>query len=36
MADRVLGSDFLVEHAMSLLGGPGIRSIIVFGGLRGR
>lgn len=35
MADRVLGSDLLLEGAMSLLGGPGIRSIIVFGGLRG-
>jgi len=35
MADRVLGSDLLLEGTMSLLGGPGIRSIIVFGGLRG-
>ncbi|WP_214083907.1 NAD(P)/FAD-dependent oxidoreductase [Methanoculleus sp.] len=36
MADRVFGSDFLIERAMSLLGGHGIRNAIVFGGLRGR
>ncbi|MCM2466198.1 NAD(P)/FAD-dependent oxidoreductase [Methanoculleus sp. CWC-02] len=36
MADRILGSDFLLERAMNLLGGRGIRNVIVFGGLRGR
>ncbi len=36
MADRVLGSDFLLEGAMSLLDGRGIRNVIVFGGLQGR
>lgn len=35
-ADRILGSDFLLEQAMGILGGRGIRNIIVFGGLRGR
>ncbi|WP_292520492.1 NAD(P)/FAD-dependent oxidoreductase [Methanoculleus sp.] len=33
MADRVLRSDFLIERAMHLLGGRGIRDMIVFGGL---
>ncbi|WP_292729272.1 NAD(P)/FAD-dependent oxidoreductase [Methanoculleus sp.] len=35
-ADRILGSDFLLEQAMGILGGRGIRNIIVLGGLRGR
>jgi digeranylgeranylglycerophospholipid reductase len=35
-ADRILGSDFLLEQAMGILGGRGIRNIVVFGGLRGR
>ncbi len=35
MADRVLGSDFMLERAMSLLGGRGIGNVIIFGGLRG-
>ncbi|WP_292395894.1 geranylgeranyl reductase family protein [Methanoculleus sp. UBA303] len=34
MADRFLGSDFLLERVMGLLGNHGIRNIIVFGGLR--
>jgi len=34
MADRILGSDFLLESAMSLLGGRGIQNVIIFGGLR--
>jgi digeranylgeranylglycerophospholipid reductase len=36
MADRFLGSDFLVERTMGMLGGGGIRNLIVFGGLSGR
>ncbi len=36
MADRFLGSDFLIERAMAMLGGPGIRNLIVFGDLKGR
>jgi len=33
MADWVLGSDFLIERAMAALGGPGMRNVIVYGGL---
>jgi len=35
MADRVLRSDLLIERAMHLLGGRGIRNAIVLGGLAG-
>lgn len=35
MADRVLGSDLLVEQAMRILGDRGIRNVIVYGGVRG-
>lgn len=34
MADRVLGSDLLLERAMHILGNRGIRDLIVFGGRR--
>ncbi|MDN7013507.1 NAD(P)/FAD-dependent oxidoreductase [Methanoculleus sp. FWC-SCC3] len=34
MADRVLGSDFLLERTMSLIGGRGIADVIIYGGLR--
>lgn len=34
MADRVLGSDLLLERAMRMLGNRGIRDLIVFGGRR--
>ncbi|MBA7473266.1 hypothetical protein ES707_08601 [subsurface metagenome] len=34
MADRVLGSDFLLEQAMGMLGSRGIRNVIVYGGVR--
>jgi len=34
MADRILGSDLLVEQAMRILGGGGIRNVIVYGGMR--
>lgn len=36
MADRFLGSDFLLERTMAMLGGGGIQNLIVFGGLAGR
>ena len=34
MADPVLGSDFLLERTMSLLGGRGIADVVIRGGLR--
>ncbi len=34
MADPVLGSDFLLERTMSLLGGRGIADVVIYGGLR--
>ena len=34
LADRVLGSDFLLERTMRLLGGRGIADVIIHGGLR--
>lgn len=34
MADRILGSDFLLERTMAVLGGRGMRNVIVYGGLR--
>ncbi|KAF5084052.1 MAG: NAD(P)/FAD-dependent oxidoreductase [Methanoculleus horonobensis] len=34
MADRVLGTDFLLERTMGLLGGRGIADVIIYGGLR--
>ncbi|MDV2482825.1 NAD(P)/FAD-dependent oxidoreductase [Methanoculleus sp. Wushi-C6] len=36
MADRFLGSDFLLERTIAAIGGRGIRNLIVFGGLAGR
>ncbi len=35
MADRILGSDFLLEQTMAILGGRGMRNVIACGGLRG-
>lgn len=33
MADRILGSDFLIEQTMAILGGRGLKKIIACGGL---